>query len=706
MNENAKTFTFLGVAAAFAALAYFTGPEDLRKIAQASKKGLELFTFSATETSGIEVVEMSAPENGPAARRSIEVAEKTEGWYVQRPRFSYPADAKGKVGRMATSLAGLRIHDLESDKQGDHAKHGVLDPADAGEVSQAEGDANATGKRLTIKKGDSTLAALIIGKKHESDEGLRYVREPGKSEVYSVKFDDYDDLSTKFVDWVEKDFLDLDKWDVKRVTLDNYEVETVPLPNGRIGKRIKSAPQHVLDYESSEWKLSGSPLAENEELDKDKLDSLKDALDDLRIIDVEPKSAPLASSLKTGNEFVDAATLNADAGSLESKGFHAANELDAAGNPRTDAAGRPMHKVVPEQGEIRVGMKDGVEYVLRFGDVYGGPEGDENATGDSRYLYAFARVNPALLDPPDLEIVPPSLPDTPAPTVEPGTPANEANATTAPAPEGNATAPGNEGDEGEPGSAGPESNATSAPEGNTEPPPPPGPPPSFTPPSAPPSAPPPAPPPAAIPAPDANATADTNATAPDPAAEYAKKRAEREADIARIRAANATKQKDFDDKLAKAQKRVNELNQRLADWYYVIDNKEYEKIRLDRPDFVKQKPKEDANATSGDRPALITASHVLVAYKDVNPEVTRTKEEAKALAGKLRKQIIDEGRDFAEVARENSDGPNGPNGGDLGEFSYERMTPPFSEAAFALEVGGVSEVVETTFGFHVIKRTK
>ena len=694
MNENAKSFTFIGLAVAFAAIAYFTSPADLKEVAQASKKGLEFFSFSATKASGIEVVEMTKPEDGPSVKKSIEVSEEPAGWYIKRPKFKYPADAKGKVGRMATSLAGLVIHDLESDKQGDHAKYGVLDPSDPEEVTKAEGDASATGKRLTVKQGESTLASLIIGKElPEPDQGLHYVREPGKSEVYSVKFDDYSEISTQFVDWVEKDFLDLDKWDVKRITLDNSEVK-----EGRI---IPAIP-HVLDYESSEWKLSGSTLADSEELDKDKLDALKDALDALKIIDVEPKPAFLASSLKKGSEFVDAnniQALQATAASLASKGFYAANDLDAAGKPRSHPNGKPILKVVSEKGEIRVGMKDGVEYVLRFGDVYGGPEGDENATGDSRYLYAFARVNSALMDPLDLEIVPPPLPETPAPTVEPGTPANEVNATLAPAGEGNATAPGNEGDEGEQGSAGPESNAT-------KPPPTPGPPPSFTPPSAPPAAPPSAPPPAAVPTTDTNATADANATALDPIAEYAKKRADREAEIARIRAANDTKQKEFDDKLAKAQKRVDELNQRLAGWYYVIDNVEYEKIRLDRPDFVKQKPKEDDNATSGDRPEKISASHVLVAYKDVDSKVTRTKEEAKARAEELRKQIIDEGKDFAEVARENSDGPSNVKGGDLGEFEFGAMVPPFSEAAFALEVGAVSEVVETNFGFHLIKRNK
>ena len=128
---------------------------------------------------------------------------------------------------------------------------------------------------------------------------------------------------------------------------------------------------------------------------------------------------------------------------------------------------------------------------------------------------------------------------------------------------------------------------------------------------------------------------------------------------------------------------------------------------MERNDFVKTK--EDENATSSDKPTEVTASHVLVAYKGAarsGPEITRTKEEAKARAEELRKQIVDEGKDFATVASENSDGPSKTKGGDLGKFTFETMAKPFSEAAFALDIGAVSAVVETTFGFHVIKRTE
>ncbi|SVC39350.1 uncharacterized protein METZ01_LOCUS292204, partial [marine metagenome] len=271
-------------------------------------------------------------------------------------------------------------------------------------------------------------------------------------------------------------------------------------------------------------------------------------------------------------------------------------------------------------------------------------------------------------------------------------------------PEGSSEKPeGNKGDEGEKGEKGDASKDA--------PPPPPGPPPNIKPPSIPPTSPPPPPPSVKPVTPDANGTAipAVDANASDPAAEYAKKRAEREAEIARIKAENTRKQNEYNAKVKKAKDRAKELNERLAGWYYVISNDVYAKIRLDRTDFVKKKETAggDDNATA--QPKEVKASHVLVSYKGAaraGADITRTKEEAKARAVELRKQIVEEGKDFAEVARENSDGPSKTKGGDLGKFTFETMAKPFSEAAFALKVDAVSEVVETTFGFHVIKRTE
>lgn len=82
------------------------------------------------------------------------------------------------------------------------------------------------------------------------------------------------------------------------------------------------------------------------------------------------------------------------------------------------------------------------------------------------------------------------------------------------------------------------------------------------------------------------------------------------------------------------------------------------------------------------------ASHILV----------ETEEEALSLIEEL-----EGGADFAELAQQNSTGPSGPNGGQLGWFSPGMMVPSFEEAVFELEVGEISAPVETQFGWHVVK---
>ncbi|MBT7406400.1 MAG: parvulin peptidyl-prolyl isomerase [Opitutae bacterium] len=108
-------------------------------------------------------------------------------------------------------------------------------------------------------------------------------------------------------------------------------------------------------------------------------------------------------------------------------------------------------------------------------------------------------------------------------------------------------------------------------------------------------------------------------------------------------------------------------------------------------------------------PEEVKASHILISYKGADradSKITRSKEEAKTEALRIRGLILNEKKDFAEMAKKFSDGPSKSKGGDLGKFKFEVMAKAFSETAFALEVSAVSEVVETGFGFHVIKRTE
>ncbi|NTU59779.1 MAG: peptidylprolyl isomerase, partial [Deltaproteobacteria bacterium] len=79
---------------------------------------------------------------------------------------------------------------------------------------------------------------------------------------------------------------------------------------------------------------------------------------------------------------------------------------------------------------------------------------------------------------------------------------------------------------------------------------------------------------------------------------------------------------------------------------------------------------------------------------------------AKAKAEELQKKAA-AGEDFAKLCKENSEDPGSKDeGGDLGFFTRDRMVDAFASAAFKLKVAQVSEVVETQFGFHVIKLTE
>ena len=99
--------------------------------------------------------------------------------------------------------------------------------------------------------------------------------------------------------------------------------------------------------------------------------------------------------------------------------------------------------------------------------------------------------------------------------------------------------------------------------------------------------------------------------------------------------------------------------------------------------------------------ARVRASHILIGIPQ-NADAA-TKQQAKSKAEALLKDLK-AGKDFAEAAKANSQDPgSAPNGGDLGYFEQGQMVPPFEQAAFALKAGEMSDVVETQFGYHIIK---
>jgi peptidyl-prolyl cis-trans isomerase C/peptidyl-prolyl cis-trans isomerase SurA len=102
----------------------------------------------------------------------------------------------------------------------------------------------------------------------------------------------------------------------------------------------------------------------------------------------------------------------------------------------------------------------------------------------------------------------------------------------------------------------------------------------------------------------------------------------------------------------------------------------------------------------------IRASHILLMYAgSQRSSATRTKAEAQAQIASIADQVA-QGGDFASMAKQHSDCPSKGRGGDLGNFPRGAMVPAFEDAAFGLPVGGTSGVIETPFGYHIIRRTE
>ncbi|MEX0585335.1 MAG: DUF4340 domain-containing protein, partial [Pirellulales bacterium] len=332
MTETARTLTYVVTAAAVLGWGVYLGlPPAAPDDAVAATGAFFADWSDPLAATSLEIIQYDEDSGTP---HTFKVAQVNNRWSIPSHE-NYPADAQRQLAEAATSVMHLNKLGLATTDKADHALYGVVDP----DPKSLKAGETGVGKRVTLEdKSGKKLAQFIIGKEVKGQSGIRYVRVPGEDAVYRVEVKP-EKLSTKFGDWIEKDLLKLNAFDIKQVVLNNYSVDEL---NNRV------TPRDVIslsfDDKDSKWSLEGAMAGE--ELDSTKLNDMKTALDDLKIVDVRAKPASLSSVLKND----EGQLTQQDARNLAGKGFFLS-----------------QGQLLSNEGEVIARMKDGVVYVLRFG---------------------------------------------------------------------------------------------------------------------------------------------------------------------------------------------------------------------------------------------------------------------------------------------------------------------------------------------------
>ena len=360
MTEGTKTGSLAAVVGVVALLAWITssGNRVNTKIEDRISKALfEKFTDPVAAAS-LKILRYDSAKEDYV---DFEVArDKKVGLWTIPSHESYPADAGKQMSEAANLFVGLKVIDIATQKKSEQALFGVVEP------NKQNADKGGEGVGMLIQmrdeKGDM-LADLIIGK--EIDKKKRYVRVPSEDVIYVVELDPAP-LSTDFKQWIEPDLLKLSSNDVETLGVRDYQI--IATQQGLALTRNYEAdlifttasglwqPLRITNYESEPAILRA--LTPDEQLNATKLNEIKSTLDNLKIADVVKKPAGLAADLKgDSNLLKNPESLN----SLQRRGFF----------PNPNQKGGDTIDFYSKSGELIVTLKDGVQYLLRFGGAAG-----------------------------------------------------------------------------------------------------------------------------------------------------------------------------------------------------------------------------------------------------------------------------------------------------------------------------------------------
>ena len=350
MNETTKTLYFVLAAAVVAAAAVVIDPS--RSTPDVFDDVGEAFFTDFTDPQAPRTIEVVDYDEATATATPLKVEFRENKWVIPS-HHGYPADAEERLATTAAALIELRKDRVVSNLAQDHTEYAVVDPLDEEATSLA-----GRGKRVRLLDGnDTVLADFIVGDEVEGKRGYRYMRVPGQNRTYEVKTEA--DVSARFADWIETDLLKISPFYLRRIEINSYTI------NERMG-RVENRQQTVLTNKDDKWSYGGS------EPNSETMSDLTTSLDQLRIVDVQPKPEGLSEDLKA-REGIQPTMENFR--SLQGKGFFP--------NPYSG-------QILANEGEIVVDSKDGLRYTLRFGEIAPGGEqeavDDADAEGERRFL--------------------------------------------------------------------------------------------------------------------------------------------------------------------------------------------------------------------------------------------------------------------------------------------------------------------------------
>ncbi len=417
MNEGTKTGIFWVVAVVMLGIATLVAWPPTNESETGGFVGKPLFEefkdpLAAASLKIVTYDEVDATLQSFEVRRDKESGQWTIPSRKGPNNKGYPADAVDHMKEAANSLVDLKVLDIQSENPEDHEGLGVAEP----KLEELKRGDEGVGRLVTLKdESQKTLASLIIGDKLKDEPEKVYVRKPGQDPVYVVKLDDTP-LTTRFQDWIEEDLLKLSSIDIDTMEIKDYSANL-----GASGISLQRNYAATVVMDGSQWKLDKllkysetNPLADptpvavkpGETLNATKLNDMKNALDDLKIVDVVRKPAGISENLRADKDLVsDQEALE----SLARRGFYPLQTSDGG-----------EYEMISANGELTVSLKNGVQYLLRFGNVSGltdeadqeAKEGDEaTAGGVNRYLLVTTQVNESKFPAPQLREIPQNLDD-------------------------------------------------------------------------------------------------------------------------------------------------------------------------------------------------------------------------------------------------------------------------------------------------------